>query len=625
VRLLQDVPIRQKLILISMLVSAAALFLAGVGFLGVELLEYQEARERSLTTVGEVIAANTTAALAFEDASAAEDTLAALRAERAIASACLYGADGALFAYYFRVPTGSGCSKKAEYASGASGDGAEGMALWFPVKMGESRLGSLVVRSEPIPWLERLTRRASILIVVVLLSLAVATPFASRLQHAISAPLQRLVHVSRKISVSRDYTLRVPDEGHDELGKLIASFNEMLGQIEVRDQELERRRDELDEKVQARTAELVDVIEKLRQEIEQRERAEERIRYLAYYDVLTGLPNRQFLKDRLEEALLSREDNYVALLFVDLDRFKEVNDSLGHAIGDILLKHVAQRIQYCVRRTDCVSRNGHDDEDTTVVSRQGGDEFIVLLGWIREESDAGLVAERIATSLEDPFQLGDREVVIGASVGVAVCPGDGEDSGTLMKHADIAMYHAKDAEGELWSRFSSAMIEAQLRRINTESQLRKAIELDEFEVFYQPRVHLASGAVDGLEALIRWNHPERGLVFPGDFIAEAEASGLIVPIGDRVIEMACRQCVDWMASGIPALRVAVNVASAQFRSGRLRDKVKRVLADTGLPPTSLEIEITESTMLENDETVVRTLSELRELGVQVALDDFGTG
>jgi diguanylate cyclase (GGDEF)-like protein len=453
---------------------------------------------------------------------------------------------------------------------------------------------------------------------------------ASRLQHFISAPILRLVETSRRVSSTKDYSLRAAEAGEDEVGLLVSAYNEMLEQIQVRDRALEETQSRLDETIQTRTAELVTAVADLRGEISQRKIAEERIRYMAYFDNLTGLPNRQYLSERLDEALREarRDDSLLALLFIDLDHFKEINDSFGHSTGDMLLGSVAQRLTECVRSSDDVTTLNSETRDETVlhtVSRQGGDEFTILLTQVANSFDACRVATRILTAMKEPFSLNRRDVVVGASIGIAVFPHDGDDTDVLLKHADTAMYHAKKSGRNDYACFSESMKEEALRKLTLEGDLRKAIERKEFELYYQPKIDSQTDRVCGLEVLIRWRHPERGMVSPVEFIPVAEETGLIVPIGEWVLRVACSQTRTWHNSGVHNLPISVNVSSRQFRKNALMETVTEILAESGMAPRQLELEVTETTMLQDEDEAVTALLRLKELGIQVALDDFGTG
>ena len=349
-------------------------------------------------------------------------------------------------------------------------------------------------------------------------------------------------------------------------------------------------------------------------DITARKQAEQRIEFLAYHDPLTGLPNRVLLEDRLQQAIAQAERSRggLALVFLDLDNFKKINDSLGHAAGDALLKEVATRLRHCVR-----------DSDT--ISRQGGDEFVLIL---REQSGAESclpVLAKIMEMLQEPFFSEGNELSTSASIGVALYPQDGSDFDTLRKKADMAMYRAKEAGRNTYRFFDEAMDEEAVEHLLMRSGLRRALERGEFVLHYQPQIELGSGRVIGVEALLRWQHPEFGLVHPARFVPVAEDSGLIVPIGVWVIQEACRQAQAWHRAGLPAMMMAVNLSAVQFQRGSVEDTVVQALAGTGLDPARLELELTESILIQDVEQVMTTVRRLKQLGVKLAIDDFGTG
>ncbi len=362
------------------------------------------------------------------------------------------------------------------------------------------------------------------------------------------------------------------------------------------------------------------------QDITERKRTEEQIRHLAFYDSLTSLPNRMLFREQLNQALQSarREDRYVAILFLDLDNFKRVNDTLGHTIGDLLLQDVGARLAQCIRAEDSLARSPGAQPNLTV-ARLGGDEFTVLLGRIANTQDAAKVAQRILDSLAESVIVDGHELFVSASIGIAVYPFDGEDTETLIKNADAAMYHAKSDGRSRYRFYNSSMNASALEKLNLERGLRKALDRSEFVLYYQPLVHGATGEIIGNEALLRWIHPERGLIAPGEFIPLAEETGLIVPIGQWVIESACKQNVQWQQAGLPRVPVMVNLSTVQFHDPKLVSKVEEVLNETGLNARFLTLELTESMLMQDSEHNMTTLMELRRLGVGLAIDDFGTG
>jgi diguanylate cyclase (GGDEF)-like protein/PAS domain S-box-containing protein len=336
--------------------------------------------------------------------------------------------------------------------------------------------------------------------------------------------------------------------------------------------------------------------------------------YLAQRDVLTDLPNRTLLNDRVAQAIASarRRSSALAVAMLDVDRFKHINDSLGHAIGDQLLQSIAQRLVACVRSSD-------------TVSRQGGDEFVVLLAELGQAADAAVTAQKILAAIAAPHRIGGHDIVVTASLGVSLYPDDGRDAETLINSADYAMYQAKGAGDNAYRFFEPDMNVRAIERRSIEGGLRGALARKEFTLHYQPKVNLESGAIVGAEALIRWTHPDRGVVPPLEFVPVAEESGLVVPIGQWVLREACQQARSWQDEGLGPIPVAVNISAVEFRSKDFMACLMRILAETGLDPRYLELEVTETALTQQTESTVAALQALKDMGVHIAIDDFGTG
>ena len=349
-------------------------------------------------------------------------------------------------------------------------------------------------------------------------------------------------------------------------------------------------------------------------DINERKLAEEKVQFLAYHDALTGLPNRLLAQDRFGQAMAfaDRGKSKLALLFLDLDHFKTINDSLGHAVGDALLKQVAQRLAECVRETD-------------TISRQGGDEFIVLLPDLADAEATAPVLLKMLERLQAPFYADNNELATSVSIGIAIYPDDGNDFETLQKKADTAMYRAKDAGGNIYRFFDEQMNVEAVEHLSLRNGLRRALERDELVLHYQPQINLRSGKVVGAEALIRWRHPELGMMAPGRFIPIAEESRLIIPIGEWVLREACRQAVAWRQEGLPALTMAVNLSAVQFKRGDLEQTVISALESSGHDPAALELEMTESILIGNSSAALATVTRLKSMGITISIDDFGTG
>jgi diguanylate cyclase (GGDEF)-like protein/PAS domain S-box-containing protein len=397
-----------------------------------------------------------------------------------------------------------------------------------------------------------------------------------------------------------------PFDMADRGGRSVWLIDDVTAQREAADA-LRRARDELEVRVQERTAEL-------QAEIVERRQAQARVHHMAYHDALTGLPNRALLSDRLDRALLSarRDGMRLALLFIDLDRFKTINDSLGHLAGDHLLKEVAQRLCRVVRASD-------------TVARLGGDEFVVLVPGVRVAEECGLVGDKIIEALAAPIEFEGRSLHISPSIGICLYPDDGDDAASLMRKADAAMYYAKAAGRNNYQFYAEPMNAAAARHFEMETRLRGALLREEFVLFYQPIVGVQDGRVQGLEVLLRWRHPEQGLVAPDDFIPILEENGLIVPVGEWVIRRACEQAMAWQRAGLPPLPLAVNLSARQFMHRGLIQSIRAIVDDTGIDPGLLEFEITETALMQHGGQTLETLGQIYRMGIRLSIDDFGTG
>ncbi|MGZ5445999.1 MAG: putative bifunctional diguanylate cyclase/phosphodiesterase [Thermoanaerobaculia bacterium] len=359
--------------------------------------------------------------------------------------------------------------------------------------------------------------------------------------------------------------------------------------------------------------EILGVIALIR-DITERKAAEQQIEYQAYHDALTGLANRHLFQEHLSLALAlaQRRAKQVAVLFLDLDHFKVVNDSLGHSVGDELLREVARRLKGALREGD-------------TVARVGGDEFTIVLQDVSQPQDAAVVAEKVLRTVAEPMAINGHRLYVTTSIGITVFPDDGADAETLLKNADTAMYRAKSEGRNTFQMSTHELSRSTQERMTVESGLHLALEAGEFGLLYQPQIDVETMTIVGMEALLRWKHPERGVILPDDFISIAEERGLILPIGDWVLRQACRDARRFHDRGLPGFRVAVNLSARQFRDPSLGDAVQSALRESGIPAESLELEITESVAMENVVLTMSTLEEFRRAGVTIAIDDFGTG
>ncbi|HET6383205.1 MAG TPA: EAL domain-containing protein [Armatimonadota bacterium] len=345
-----------------------------------------------------------------------------------------------------------------------------------------------------------------------------------------------------------------------------------------------------------------------------RQQAEELVAHMAYHDPLTGLPNRSLFRDRFEQALVGarRRRRPMAVMFLDVDRFKNINDTLGHSVGDVLLQALADRLRQCMREDD-------------TISRWGGDEFTLLFGDIARVEDAARIAQKILEVLKEPMDVSGNLLIVTASIGIAIYPSDGVDADILLRNADTAMYRVKERGGNHYQMYTAAMNATAFERLALETSLRYALERQQLVVHYQPQIDVHTEKIVGMEALLRWNHPDIGLLFPGQFIPLAEETGLIVPIGLWVLNTACAQNMAWQEAGLPRVRTAVNISVRQFQQRSLVDAVAVALSETGLEPGLLEIEVTEGVAFQASNFALTMLRDFKAMGIQTSIDDFGTG
>lgn len=355
-------------------------------------------------------------------------------------------------------------------------------------------------------------------------------------------------------------------------------------------------------------------------------KAAEKINYLSCHDTLTDLPNRYLFHDRLNQAmaLMKRAKKSLAILFLDLDNFKQINDTIGHKAGDKLLRNVSDRLMKCVRASDSVTRIADGEEDS-MVARLGGDEFTIMLNRIESIQEPAIVAGRILKTMAEPFEIGSHEVFVTVSIGIAVYPFDGTDLDTLLINADVAMYQAKNQGRNGYQYYSESMNKFTFERYTLENKLRKALAHNEFMLFYQPQVNIQTGSLIGVEALIRWLQPDLILTRPAEFIPLAEQTGLILEMGDWVLRAACEQNVIWQKAGLKPMLMTVNISGIQFNQDNFIKRVSQILKDTGLDPRFLQLELTESTVMQNSENTVNKLRALHGMGLRTSIDDFGTG
>lgn len=612
-RMFRNLSVRRKITLIIMIIVTATLLVSSVAFITSDRLYTQKNVGNSLSIMADMIAANSTAAILFGDSAAAAETLGFLGSQENIEAGVIYDAEHEVFARYNR--------NGIDGQQPAPPDTDDNMLYWSDhidlfrtITYQGEKIGSIYLRSDLRAVHERLARFLAIVAAVLAGSLLVAFALIGRLQHVVTAPLLRLSVIARRISIEKNYSLRVLGYGNDEIGTLIHDFNNMLDEIQLRDDQLKVHRQELEKRVMQRTHELELANRQLAESKEKAEHVARHMEYHAHHDTLTGLPNRALLDDRLRVELshARRDNSMLALLFLDLDRFKIINDSLGHATGDQLLRVVSQRLHTCLR-----------DGDT--VARLGGDEFMVLLPRITSSADAGRIGNKIIESLNERCNCNGHELHITTSIGISVYPHDGSDIETLVKHADISMYRAKEIGRNKVVYFTREMNLGSSKRLALETSLRRALENDELRLYYQPKVDITRNRITGVEALVRWEVPGSGFVSPLEFIPIAEESGLIVPLGEWVLRTALVQLQDWHAAGFAGLTMSVNLSSVQLARPGFENIVESALVDSGIDPGCVELEVTENVAMKNVDSTAGTLHKLKKMGLSIAMDDFGTG
>jgi diguanylate cyclase len=534
-----------------------------------------------LATLADITGQNSMAALDFNDRKAAGNILEALHREPQIVSACLYSVSGRLFSAYYREPSAATtCMQSASAIRNAPG-GIRSMTR--PIMRTSETVGTIYLVADMRSLESRRTKMVYLLLVMAALSLCAGGITGSIMQKRISKPIARLARGMHEVTSGATFDARAELNGSREIVELAREFNSMLAEL--------KRRERL-----AKQAEL-------------------RLQHHACTDALTGLPNRRLFSDCLAQAiaLAQRDQKILGLLYIDLDGFKLVNDSLGHSIGDTLLCEVAMRFKQNVRKAD-------------VLARVGGDEFTVILSSLHEAADAGHVAETLLACLSKPFRIDGHDITIGASVGIsALDDPTTAENGDLLQQADSAMYAAKRNGRNRAVFFTDDLGLMARERLMIENELRGAIERREIYVHYQPEFNVFTGEIVRFEALARWRHPTLGEIAPDRFIPVAEDTGLIFSIGNFVLEKACTEAIKWQRANRKPIQVAVNMSAIQFNSDRILEEIADIVIRTGIDPRLLQIELTESVMVGSIQRSSEVMHSMRELGLSIALDDFGTG
>lgn len=576
--------LRGKVQTVILVTTTAVLLLL---FLVQTILQYAELRQSVLEDAGfiaEVIVKRGTVPLLENDRAAAQQVLNDLSVRPTIICGQFFDRQGNLFAAYGPnlSPGYQHYSQQATSPSTQFKFYLDYVSLQQPVMQGEEWLGTLVLQVSLIDLRRSMQHFTATWGMTILAGWLFSWFLSRKFRDVISAPIERLAQAMKAVSVNQNYALRIKENSDDELGQLTDGFNDMLEQIELRDSELILNRDRLD--------------------------------HMAHHDPLTGLPNRLLFNDRLKQAIqrAERGKRPLALIFIDLDRFKNINDTLGHDVGDIVLVEAAHRLEQGLRKSD-------------TIARLGGDEFVIILEDFQSQQSVGRTARKIINELAAECQVLDHRLYVTASLGISFYPDNGTDLTNLKRCADIAMFRAKEIGRNNYQFYLPGMGDHARRMLSLEGDLREALDKQQMRLYLQPQVSMKSGRVCGAEALLRWVHPEKGIILPGEFIPLAEETGLIVPLGEWVIRETCLMAVDWQQRGLPPLCFAVNVSPRQFRQPNLVEVIQDILAETGLPPHLLELEVTESLLMSDVEDAIDKMKKFKELGILLAIDDFGSG
>ena len=598
---LSALSIQNKLLVINLAATTIALLFAVIMAVRSEYITSRDSVMESLLIQARMVASNTTAALVFGDAKAAEDVLQAFSESSDVQLASIYSVDGKLLARYIKQGLAEEVTEHNLLGNYDRSGGVKTLThdtgfllknkidIAHDIDLENEMIGRLYIKADISHLIDDVIDYLYYTTMMALIGLGLASLLLLKLKSSVTRPLQELAEVMDTVIRNDDYSIRAKDNDIDEIGTLAKYFNKMLTHIQVND-------------------------EKLAHELSERNKAQKHLDKLAYYDVITDLPNRHFFHDHLNNAVARSIDSgrTLALLFLDLDDFKVINDTLGHKMGDLLLKQASARLSNVLREDD-------------YICRVGGDEFAIVLEDVTEIESVPLVAEKCIRALSNPFVFEDRKFFIGVSIGVSICPDDAVNANVLLVNADMAMYEAKLHGKNNYQFFSSEINDVYSRKYQLQSDLRLAIKHNQLELYYQPQVSAKDESFVGVEALMRWNHPEKGIISPDEFIPIAEETGLIQSMGQWLIQTACHHGRQLVNSGLSDVTVAINISGLQIRDIGFTDVVSLALKHAGLEPRHLELELTESTLMNDGECVIDNLNRLQSLGVHIAIDDFGTG
>lgn len=582
-RFLQLTSINAKLTAVNFASSGIVILLIFLIMLGYQYFSVREAILNEVRVQARIIESNSTAALAFNDRKLAEEILDALGSTPDVLHATIYQPDGTPFANYIRPNSGHDhvdlmpTREETQF-------GWVTLRLAEDIRQHDILLGRLFVEASLGRLYNGLAFFSIAILLVGLIALLFARRFLFPLTRIIIQPLSELTGLMNQVSNSQNYTIRASIQSSDETGILALGFNEMLARIQERELNLEM-------------------------ELSRRKKAENRIDRLAYFDSVTHLHNRHFFIERLTAAInnAAQFDSTICLMFINLDNFKMVNDTLGHPIGDLVLMETGRRLKQVLRTGD-------------IVCRLGGDEFAFIIENDTDSIHLEKIAQKVLFALSERYLLESNEIFLGASLGLSLYPNNATDPANLLRCANTAMYHAKKHGKNRYKYYSADMSHTSLMHFTMGNSLRKALERDEFLLYYQPKTDMQSGLLLGFEALLRWQHPEMGMVSPLDFIPLAEETGLIVPIGEWVLRTACRQAKAWQDVYGINLTVAVNLSGRQLKELGIIEKILQIVDETSLPHHLLELELTESILMESAEDAIEMLKQLHSAGVCISID-----
>lgn len=585
--------IRKKLMLLLVLTSCSALTFATIGFAISDWINSRAEVINHLDSQANIIGNNSVASLLFDDVQSATETLRTLEGEENIIGAYLYNHEKELFAHFQR-----GSNKLIQRLPDKPNKTMlEALFVVQPIRLDNETVGHILLLSELESWQTQQLERLQVVFWLFVFALIVALLISNAAQRIITQPILKLANTARTITKTRDYHLRAEKQSEDEVGALADDFNEMLKQIQHRDDELQQAHNQLEGKVKERTSELY----KLTKQLE----------HQAFHDPLTGLANRATLDENLQGSInfAQRHGQQLAVFFLDLDRFKGINDSLGHDVGDKLLVELGKRLKNSLRSSD-------------ILARLGGDEFAVLLQDTQPHM-AAEVASKLIDAIGEPIVVDEYNLQVTTSIGISVYPEDGKSAAEILKRADTAMYSSKEAGRNQFSFFANEMNIKTERRLLLEQKLKQAVSNSNFQVYYQPKWDVQEHKIVGVEALIRWLDPEEGFISPAEFIPLAEDCGLIGMIDQWVMKTACSELLTLYAGAPPQVLLSVNYSPAHFIRQDVCERITDLLHETGYPGNRLELEITETVVASEGDSIYEQLHSIRKLGIEISIDDFG--